>query len=102
MTTPTLPDLRANAELTALVPRAARILHEYIDHGIQLWDEPECVAMEDRHLELIREIRALVKQQGAMPDEAKRLVRELDYEFTRSTNSIRLCAMMSLEQAMGK
>lgn len=101
MPTPTLPELRDNTDLTTMVKRAARILREYSDHSIQLWDEPECVAMKERLQELTREMRTLVEQQGATSDEAKKLVLELGHEFTRANNSIRLRAMMSLEEAMG-
>jgi hypothetical protein len=100
MTTPTLPELRANDTLTMLLRRTVRIQREYVDHSIALWEEPECVAMKDQWQANIHSMRALVEQLGADPKEAKQLVRKLMGEWNTNTNSIQQRSWMNIEEAM--
>jgi hypothetical protein len=95
-----LKTLQANEALSHVLKCTVRIQREYVDHGIRLWEEPECVQMKNHYSNRMRTMEQLVVELGAPQEEAKKLVMKLVMDLNTSTNSIQQRAWMSIDEAM--
>jgi len=101
MTTPTLPELRANAALTPVLMRVLRVDQELADLGIPQSEQTNYWPLMQQRIMRTQAVEAIIQQLGGTRAQAAHFAGILLTELHQATTPEERRAYMSIEEAIG-